>query len=301
MASEIDADLVVIDPVFPLGLIGPRLGIRYAVVLHGAEIVAPGRLPVTHGLVRSVLAGAEVAICGGEYAADAVRQVTGTRSPRIEVIPPGVDTSRFRPLGPDAKAEVRRRFGLPEEGFLVVGISRLVPRKGMDVLITAGAALAGSFPDLTIAIGGDGRDRGRLDRLVESSGAPVHMLGRIPDADLPDLYAAGDVFVMMCRDRWLGLEQEGFGIVFLEAASCGVPQVAGRSGGSAEAVANGETGFVVDHPSDPGALAAALRRLISDSHLRISMGAAARDRAVKSYDYGDLSLRLGEALRQVGG
>jgi glycosyltransferase involved in cell wall biosynthesis len=77
--------------------------------------------------------------------------------------------------------------------------------------------------------------------------------------------------------------------------------VAGRSGGSAEAVANGETGFVVDHPTDPGELAAALRRLISDPDLRISMGAAARDRAVKSYDYSDLSLRLGEALRQVGG
>ena len=94
----------------------------------------------------------------------------------------------------------------------------------MDVTIQAAAGLTSSFPDLTLAIGGTGRDMGRLRRLATTNGAPVELLGRVSDEALPDLYGAADVFVMACRDRWLGLEQEGFGIVFLEAAACGVPR-----------------------------------------------------------------------------
>jgi phosphatidylinositol alpha-1,6-mannosyltransferase len=171
----------------------------------------------------------------------------------------------------------------------------------MDVLIRAGAALMTSFPELTIAIGGVGRDHSRLQRLIDSLGAPVRLLGRVEEQALPDLYGASDVFVMACRDRWHGLEQEGFGIVFLEAAACGVPQIAGRSGGAAEAVVGGRTGIVVDDPADPGEVAAALRALLADPGLRASMGEAARLRVVESYDYDGLSLRLAAALRQVEG
>jgi phosphatidylinositol alpha-1,6-mannosyltransferase len=127
------------------------------------------------------------------------------------------------------------------------------------------------------------------------------LLGRVSDDSLPDLYGAADIFVMACRDRWLGLEQEGFGIVFLEAASCGVPQVAGRSGGASEAVIDGETGFVVDDPSDPGKVASALRRILSDPDLNRSMGEASRRRVVESYDYENLSLRLGATLGEMEG
>ena len=93
----------------------------------------------------------------------------------------------------------------------------------------------------------------------------MHFLGRVADADLPALYGCADVFTMLCRNRWAGLEQEGFGIVFVEAAAAGVPQVAGDSGGGAEAVADGETGVVVRHPDDPLAVAAALAPLLDDA------------------------------------
>ena len=157
---------------------------------------------------------------------------------------------------PPARRKARAELGLPPDGPLVVSVSRLVPRKGMDVLIDAAAALVPSFPGLTVAIAGRGarpgppRRPGAADR-----GAPVRLLGPVPDDDLPRLYGVADVFVMACRDRWLGLEQEGFGIVFLEAAACGVPQVAGRSGGADEAVVHGKTGLVVDDPGDPGQVA----------------------------------------------
>src|ERR1700710_1025653 len=98
------------------------------------------------------------------------------------------------------------------------------------------------------------------------------MRGRVDDADLPGLYGAADAFTMACRNRWLGLEQEGFGIVFLEAAACGIPQIAGRSGGAAEAVADGETGLVVDDPSSVAQVAAALRTLLVEPDRRRAMG-----------------------------
>src|SRR5207247_1653761 len=136
--------------------------------------------------------------------------------------------------------------------------SRLVPRKGMDTLVEAAARLAPNHPGLTVAVAGAGRDRSRLERLARRSGSPVRFLGRVPDADLPRVHGMADVFAMACRNRWAGLEQEGFGIVFLEAAACGVPQVAGDSGGAAEAVLDGEAGLVVRPAMDAGAVAVAV-------------------------------------------
>src|SRR5438552_979107 len=114
--------------------------------------------------------------------------------------------------------------------------------------------------------------------------------------DLAAVYGAADVFAMCCRERWGGLEAEGFGIVFLEAAACGLPAVAGRSGGAGEAVDDGSTGFVVD-PLDAGAVAEALARLLADPTLRRAMGAAARARAETAFAYDRLAARLSPLAR----
>ena len=119
----------------------------------------------------------------------------------------------------------------------------------------------------------------------------VRFLGRVADDEIAPLYASADVFAMLCRDRWAGLEAEGFGIVFVEAAACGVPSVAGRSGGSHEAVVDGETGYVVE-PRDVDAVRTALARLLGDDTLRARFGAAARERAVRELAYDVLTERL---------
>jgi phosphatidyl-myo-inositol dimannoside synthase len=184
---------------------------------------------------------------------------------------------------------------------LVASVSRLVPRKGMDVLIEAAARLAPDVPGLTVAIAGAGREAARLAAQARRRGAPVRLLGRVSDADKAGLMAAADVFAMACRNRWGGLEQEGFGIVFLEAAAAGTPQVAGDSGGAAEAVLDGVTGFVVRRPEDPTEVAVALRRLLGDEDLRRRMGQAARRRAVEEYEYGALAAKLAAGLSEVQG
>jgi len=295
LVDETKASLAVLDPALPLGDVGRRLTVPYAVVVHGAEVSVPGRLPLSHALLGRVLRRAAHVIAAGRWVADQAEEVAGRQLPTT-VVSPGVDVERFKPMGADERGTARASFGLPADGRLVVSVSRLVPRKGMDTLIEATARLASSRPDLTVAIAGGGRDRSRLDRLVRRSGAPVRLLGRVDDARLPALYACADVFAMLCRNRWRGLEQEGFGIVFLEAAASGVPQVAGDSGGASEAVVDGETGFVVDRSNDAAAAAGTLARLLDDEDLRRAQGAAGRKRAETEYAYDVLAARLDDAL-----
>jgi phosphatidylinositol alpha-1,6-mannosyltransferase len=298
LAGEIGASLVVLDPALPLGLVGRAINLPYAVVLHGAEVSVPGRLPGSHTLLARVLRSATHAIAAGHWVSRQADQAARRPIPTT-VVPPGVDVRRFKPLTPDERFKARASFGLPVDGRLVVSVSRLVPRKGMDTLIEAAARLGAGRRDLTVAIAGGGRDRGRLERLVGTGGAPVRLLGRVDDDRLASLYGCADVFAMLCRNRWAGLEQEGFGIVFLEAAACGVPQVAGDSGGAAEAVAEGDTGFVVDEPRDATAVAAALARLLDDADLRRAQGEAGRRRAESEFSYDVLAARLDDALLRL--
>jgi len=296
-AAEVGAKLVVLDPALPLGLVGPELGLPYVVVLHGAEATVPGHLPGTRQLLARVLQGAVGIVAAGAYPAAEASRIAGRgRLPEVVEVPPGVDLARFRPLDAEGRREARARLGLPTAGQLVVCASRLVPRKGVDVLIEAMTRLLPQRQRLTLAVAGTGRDLGRVRRLAGRLAVPARFLGRVSDADLADLDGAADVFAMLCRDRWGGLEQEGFGIVFLEAAACGVPQVAGASGGAADAVADGETGFVLPDPRDPAAAATAIGRLLDDEGLRGRMGAASRRRAEQGYSWDTLAAQLGDAL-----
>ena len=287
LARDVRAEVVFLDPMLPLGHVGPHLrSVPYIVVAHGAEVTVYGRIPGTHALARRVLRGAAGVVAAGDYVAEVVEQVAGRPVPTLR-LPPGVDPERFRPLDPSARRAARDRFGLDPDALVVLGVSRLVPRKGFDVLLDAVAELDGG----QLAIAGAGRDHDRLTRRARPLGSRVRFFGRITDADLPLLYGCADVFSMLCRDRWGGLEAEGFGIVFLEAGACGIPVVAGRSGGSHEAVLDGETGFVVE-PRDTRAVREALTRLLGDGALRGSMGRAARARIEAEFSYDVLAGRL---------
>jgi phosphatidylinositol alpha-1,6-mannosyltransferase len=295
LAAEIDATVVVLDPPMPLGLLHRRLTRSYAVVLHGG-VVSQARTPIVRSRLRRVLAGAVHVVTAGQFAADEAARATGTALPPVTVIPPGVDSTRFHPLDDDERANARGQFGLPPDARIVGSVSRLVPRKGMDVLIRAAVRLAPEHPDLVVAIAGTGRDRARLARIVRRTGAPVRLLGRVDEDQLAAFYGCLDVFAMLCRNRWLGLEQEGFGIVFMESAASGVPQVAGDSGGAADAVDDGVTGVVVRRPKDVTEITAAIAGLLDDPVRRAAMGAAARTRAVEQFDYDRLAARLDDVL-----
>jgi phosphatidylinositol alpha-1,6-mannosyltransferase len=290
LAREVRADVVFLDPMLPLGAVGPWLGAApYVIVAHGAEITVYGRLPGSARAARRVLRGAAGLIAAGTYPAQEAARILGRPLAGV-VVPPGVDVVRFHPVpDPAERAGIRVRHGLDPDRPLVLGLSRLVPRKGFDALIWATTALD---PSVQLVVGGAGRDQSRLVSLARRLGvdARVRFLGRVDEHALPDLYACADVFAMPCRDRWGGLEAEGFGIVFLEAAACGVAAVAGRSGGSHEAVVDGETGLVVE----PRWLAVwdAIDRLLAEPQTRARMGQAARRRAQTQYSYDRIVDRL---------
>ena len=308
LAAEVGATLVVLDPALPVGWLGPSLarrGLPYAIVAHGAEITLPGRLPFTRAILGRVVRGATHVIAAGNYPRAEVEHAA--RRPVAQtVILPGVDLARLRPTDETERAEIRRRLGLPPPGHgpLLVGASRLVPRKGFDRVIDAAALLTPSHPGLVTAISGGGRDLARLKRRVRRrrrsvEALDVRFLGRLTDDDLAALYRSGDLYAMICRNRWFGLEQEGFGIVFAEAAASGVAQVAGASGGAADAVIDGVTGLIVARPRDGRAVADAIGALLDDPERRGAMGRASRARVVAELSYDEMAARLDVVLKRL--
>lgn len=312
LAAEVGAELVIYDPAWPLGSIADRVGLPYGLVLHGAEVTFPARLPFLRRRLAKTLNGAELIISAGHYASTQANRCAGTKLPTT-IISPGVDTGRFAPLTPAERFAVRSRYGLSDEHPLVVGASRLVPRKGFDRLIDAvghlqlvaqhkdAAPEVSALRNIQLAIVGQGRDMRRLRARACKQSLAVEFLGQVPNSEMSAVMGMGDLFVMPCRDRWFGLEQEGFGIVFLEAAASGVPAIAGRSGGSHEAVENGVTGLVL-HREQIGThgkrLAAAIAKLLGSPAVHAAYGSAARKRAVQEFDYDLLAVRLADALSQ---
>ena len=299
-ASKFGASMHVIDPAVPLGVIGPRLAQPYAVVLHGAEVTVPGRLPGTSNVLANVLDNATAVISAGEYALGEAERAVG-RPLRNVVVPPGVDVDRFRPTSTEAQRTIRAAYDIVPDAPFIFSVSRLVPRKGMDTLVKVAARLQTTHPDLVVCIAGSGRDDRRLARLIERTGAPVRLLGRISEDDKADLLAAADLFAMLCRNRWGGLEQEGFGIVFVEAAAAGTPQIAGSSGGADEAVLDGVTGRVAAADASIADLTDLFASLLDDPVQRTGMSEQSRQRAVESFSYDTLAGRLSVALDEWAG
>jgi glycosyltransferase involved in cell wall biosynthesis len=261
----------------PLGLLAPALrdaGVRHLVgATHGHETgwVA---LPGARQVLRRIAAGLDVLTYISAYTRDRLAPALGAVT-RMAQLSPGVDVDRFTP---DADgAAVRARYGLG--GAPVVAyVSRLVLRKGQDVLVAAWPRVLERHPDARLLLVGGGPLEGRLRREVVARGLErsVVLTGAVPPARLPEHYVAGDVFAMPCRTRRAGLDVEGLGMVYLEAAACGRPVVAGTSGGAPETVQEGVTGHVVGDPRSPEAVAAVLTDLLDDPQRAGRMGAAGR-------------------------
>jgi phosphatidylinositol alpha-1,6-mannosyltransferase len=274
----------------PLGLMAPALrragAERIVASTHGHE-VGWAMLPAARQLMRRIGASVDVLTYLGEYTHQRIARAVGPNV-RLEQLAPGVDTDAFRPDVASMRTTLRLD-GRP----VVVCVSRLVARKGQDVLIRALPAIKRRVPDAALLIVGDGSYRRTLERLAQSEGVAgdVVFTGSVPWQQLPAYYAAGDVFAMPCRTRYAGLDVEGLGVVFLEAAATGLPVVAGNSGGAADAVRDGETGLVVDGGSVAG-VARAVGDLLSDPIRAKTMGASGRAWVESEWRWGTLAAKL---------
>ncbi len=283
--AEFQPDLVLFGAPHPLAWLGPGLraatGVPYGVVVHGAEITIPAAFPVTRQLLRRPLRRADVLFAVSEFTRGKVERLTGRR---VVVIGAGVDPS-FQPG--DA----------PADPPVVVGcVSRFVPRKGQHRVLKVCADLRSEGHDVAVALVGRGRSEGRLRRLAARLDLPVRFEVDLGFADLPDAYRRLHIFAMPCHSRWFGLEAEGFGVVFIEAAASGLPVIAGDSGGAPETVAPGATGFVVDGRRS---LQDAIRLLVEDPDLRREMADAGLARARDRYSWDAVGERFRSAADEV--
>jgi phosphatidylinositol alpha-1,6-mannosyltransferase len=231
-------------------------------------------------LARRVYCAADFVIANSDHTRSLVRRL-GVPESRVHVVRPGVDIDRFRP-GIGASA-LRAEFA-PHRELILLSVGRLQRRKGHDLVLDALAKLDPAVAPLKYVIVGDGAERNALEARIAAAGlrSRVRLVGGVSDEDLPAYFAACDIFLM--PNRVDGVDLEGFGIVFLEAAASGKPVIGGMTGGVPEAVERGVTGLLV-RGDDADELAAAITVLASSPELRARMGAAGRDRVVREFTW----------------
>lgn len=292
-----DIDTVWFGAAAPLALMASlarRTGAsRVIASTHGHE-VGWSMLPVARTALRCIGNDTDVVTFVSRYTRHRFASAFGPRA-ALEHVPPGVDVERFAP-DPAARAELRARYGLGERP-VVVCLSRLVPRKGQDMLIRALPVIRQRIHGAALVIVGGGPYRNTLQRLAHRYGVADHVVftGGVPDTELPAHHALADVFAMPCRTRGAGLDVEGLGIVYLEASATGVPVVAGRSGGAPETVRDGETGVVADG-WNVGAISAAVTDLLADPDRAARMGTAGRRWVVDNWQWPRQAARLAALL-----
>lgn len=283
----------------PLALMGPaakRAGAATVIAsTHGHE-VGWAKVPIGRQALRGIGRSADIVTYISDYTLQRLRPAFGS-GPRFVALPSGVDTAFFRPATVAQRTATRERLGVGDAPVVVCS-SRLVARKGQDVLIRALPEVRRQAAGARLVIVGTGPDARRLHAIA---GAEVVFTGAAPGEQLRDIVAAADVFAMPARTRLGGFDVEGLGIVYLEAQACGVPVVAGRSGGAPETVTP-ESGVVVDG-RDTNEVARAIGGMLVDAQGRARMGAAGRAHVAERFSWDVLGDRLAAlcGVAQPGG
>lgn len=298
-ARRYGCDTVWFGAAAPLGLLAPALrgvGVRRVVsTTHGHEVWW-ARIPGPSTLLRRIVAASDVVTYLGAYTRGAIeRALPPELRGRLQQLTPGVDTTAFRPGAGGLR--VRAELGLRDDQSVVVCVSRMVHRKGQDTLVEAWPAVVAALPDAVLLLVGDGPRRPHVQRRITELGLEqaVAIVGERPWVQLPPYVDAGDVFAMPTRTRKGGLEVEGLGIVYLEAAASGLPVVAGSSGGSPDAVLDGVTGVLVDG-ANVAEVADAIIGLLQDEDRRRQLGAAGRAWVEERWQWADMAARLAVML-----
>lgn len=240
-------------------------GLRSIVYIHGEEISSRMSYDVDGHRRRRALAQADGVVAVSRFTRAALETTMGVPAGKIALISNGVDLQRFVPR--PRRADLLARYNLAGRRVLLT-VGRLYARKGMDRVIESLPDVRRVLPDISYLLVGDGPYMADLERLATALGVrdAVVFAGSVPDTELIDHYALADGFIMANREMPDG-DTEGFGLVFLEANACGIPVIAGKAGGSVDAVADGVNGLVVDG-NEPPQIAAAILRLFQDDALR---------------------------------
>ncbi len=284
-------DAVHAGRVLPEGLCAWAIArlIRCPVVIyvHGEEITTWKRSPRRLKAMRFAFRHADRLIANSDFTRQQLLDL-GVSPNTITIINPGVNLERFHPNYEieDLKAAI----GLKTGQKLIVSVGRLSRRKGFDQIIAALPRLIDSGIDVRYALIGIGDDEEYLQHQAQKHGVAkqVHFLGHVDPDDLPRWYCAAVVFAM--PNRVFNNETEGFGMVFVEAAACGTPSIAGDAGGTGSAVQHGKTGLRVDG-EDVQAVTNALKKILDDESFAVSLGKAALQRAHSEFSWEQVAVK----------
>ena len=281
----------------PLGLwLRQWLKLPFVVYAHGKEIL--NSVQGTRRKSQLALQQADRVLAVSRFTANLVQQV-GIAPERIEVVHPGCDSDRFRPVPP--RMDLRQKLlGARCKDRVILTVGALVERKGHDMVIRALPRLRQAIPDVTYLIVGNGRCRAQLENLAAALGVRERVIfaGQVRAEDLPDIYALSDVFAMPSRRQIEACDVEGFGLVFLEANACAKPVVGGHSGGIPDAIVDGVTGLLVNS-LDPEDIANTLTRLLTNSDLAVRLGQQGRLRVVRDFNWTQVANRVEGILESV--
>lgn len=290
LASDFGAGTVWFGAAAPLAALAPVLRdgpvTRIVASTHGHE-VGWSMLPGSRQVLRLIGESTDAVTYVSDYTRHRFASAFGPRA-RLVHQPGGVDTEKFKP-DPVRRKTTRERYGVADREVIVC-LSRLVPRKGQDALIRSMPEIVRRVPGAVLVVVGGGPYRRTLEGLARRHGVADRVIftGRVPAEEIVDHHRMADVFAMPCRTRGGGLDVEGLGIVYLEASACGVPVVAGRSGGAPETVLDGTTGLVVDGTSD-GEIVDAVAGLLADRPRAAAMGVRGRTWVLDSWRWEDLA------------
>lgn len=270
-------------------------GLPYLAYCHGEDIALTARYKYQPHMRNRIYQGADAIVANAEFARESLLRI-GIPESRIVKINPGVDLERFSPR--PAREDLIDKWNLRGKK-IVLTVARLISRKGHDLVLRAIARLTQELPDAVYLIVGRGPEEQKLQKLAAELGImdSVRFAGHVPEELLPDCYNLCDVFAMLNREEANG-DLEGFGMVFLEANATGKPVIGGRSGGTADAILEGKTGFRVD-ASQLDELTAMLRLLLTDTNLRRQLGNAGRDRVQREFQWRDRARKLHDISAEI--
>lgn len=275
------------------GLMAKRAKVPFVVFAYGYEFLKFRDNIVMRRMLLEVYRAAAKVIAISSFTRDALIAF-GVDETRIETLLPGAP--RVLEADPDAIAAIKARVGA---GPLVLGVGRFVARKGHETLIRALPRVAERFPDVHLVLVGRGPRLEPAKHLAAELRVQdrVTFLSELSDEELAAYYRACDVFALPTGEE-PGGHVEGFGLVFAEAQACGKPVIAGRSGGTTDAVLHEQTGLLVE-PDDSEAVAGALIRVLSDPELARRLGENGRKRVETELNWPCFTARLAEILETI--
>lgn len=290
--KKIGYDQVLVSHLLPVGTaawIASKLGgLPYSIIVHGLDLRLAQINRRKSWLTRKILKNAQNVIANSRAIAAEINAFEPSIFPKV--VTPGAE-----PFIIPERGDARRVIGLPENAFVLLAVTRHVQRKGLDRLVES----LGFMPkDVHLVIIGDGPDRGRIETLAWRFRDRVRFLTNATDLERNLWYAASDVFILPVREE--PADVEGFGIVFLEAALAGLPVIAGKSGGTPEAIVDGVTGLLVD-PHNPREIAEAVKALYDRPDIGRKFGEAGKLRALRDFRWEDRAQIFRQILEGLDG